>query len=94
MGLSLAIHGLKLHAVGMEGQDEVGQPHKFGALLAQHGIDGPVGQVALTRGGKATIESYLEARSIGMIGEVSFGGMERAHGMTARRALANAVEFF
>ena len=77
----------------MEGEECLGLPHGGGALLAQHLEDGLVGHVALACGGKTAIEGYFEAYGFAITAQKLGSGIARAHGVTARGAVAYAVEF-
>ena len=85
----------KLHAVGMERQEDGGVPVDGDvSLLFEDAKDGDVGHVPLACGGEGAVERDVEGRGFGVTFEVDDGGCLRPHRMTARRADAYAEEFF
>ena len=89
------VERLETHSVGMEGEELACLPHDVDGGGRQQRVDnGAVGHVAAARRGEASVERHAERRRFGMASEELFGGAAGRHGVAARRAGADTVEFF
>ena len=79
----------------MEGKELACLPYDVDGGGRQQRVDnGTVGHVAAARRGEASVERHAERRRFGMACEELFGGAAGRHGVAARRAGADTVEFF
>ncbi len=86
------IQGRELHAVGVQGQLNLGPPEEFHRAGGQGLLDGAIGQVATSCGRQAAVERYAEGGRFGMLAAETLGGAARSHRVAAGRAVPDAVE--
>ncbi len=79
----------------MEGRHLVGAPYDLGGCMGRQRVeDGHVGEVALARGRKRTVERHTVGADVGAAFAEQFGRFLGTHRVAARGAVAYLVEFF